>query len=115
MGGLYTFLVRTRKTGELSVLLRMGLVVSSLLFSVAISAKGNWDESVNLHGRYLIPFYVTLLSLCFSGYLEPLTKKAEPQQNLIEIRNSRIFQFILVTTAFLHIYSIYFLFERYFG
>jgi hypothetical protein len=67
-GGLVVTLLHIRKNGNLSVLLKMIFIFVALLASVALSAKGNWDESVNLHGRYLIPFHLTLMTICFSGY-----------------------------------------------
>ena len=114
-GGLLIALSHIRKTADLASLARMALIVSGLLLCVTLSAKGNWDESVNLHGRYLIPFYIVVFSLCFSGYSFSPGPYASNSKLGKVVNSKSLLHLALYSCILLHIYSIWFIFDRYFG
>ena len=112
--GLVCIVLYTHKSENLRALLGIGLMLTGLLASVALSAKGNWDESVNLHGRYLIPYHISIIAICFSGFafLPKLLSKTTQKEHFAEIP---AFRWVLVgSVVVLQTNAVLFILKRYF-
>lgn len=114
-GGLLSMVIYIRKTCDFGILIRLLLILLGLILSVAFAAKGNWDESVNLHGRYLIPFYLVLFGICFSGYARNFSIIGSSRYLKYKFLNFDWINTLLFLSVFLHCYSLFFNFSRYFG
>jgi hypothetical protein len=106
--GVFSQFVMTHKSSRLRLMIFNLTVCTSLISMLWGTAFIITKSSINLHGRYLIPYYLLIIAFSACGYVQLIRKIGCKQTKLAFIA-------LLLITGLFHAYGLSHILERYFG